>query len=161
MDTTVQESADATLAANTEAAALWNPIAATLWSLLLTPAFGAWLHMRNWERLGQPDKARQGRYWFAAMLLITLGTYALAGAATLLGREDLQAPWWTAIIVFGVWCALSAYPQIRQVDDQRGEAYARRGWLAPVLIGLAANCAIPLAVGIVAGYRAAEAAAAF
>ncbi|RZA29300.1 MAG: hypothetical protein EOP92_37445 [Lysobacteraceae bacterium] len=161
MDTTVQESAGELVAANTEAAeaaALWNPIAAALWSLLLTPAFGAWVHMRNWERLGQPDKARQSRYWFAAMLLIGLGSYALSVAAALLGREDLLEPWWAPLVVFGVWCALSAYPQIKLIDEQRGEGYARRGWVGPVLIGLAANGAMLLLVAVAAGYQAAAAA---
>ena len=53
---------------------LWTPNAAASWSLLFTPAFGAWLHMRNWERLGRPAQARQARYWFAAMLLISLAS---------------------------------------------------------------------------------------
>ena len=29
------------------APALWNPNAAANWSLLFSPAFGAWLHMKN------------------------------------------------------------------------------------------------------------------
>ena len=36
---------------------LWNPNAAANWSLLLSPAFGAFLHMKNWEELGEPAKA--------------------------------------------------------------------------------------------------------
>lgn len=71
------------------------------------------------------------------------------------GREDLYLPWWASLIVFGVWCALSAYPQISHVDKRHGESYARRSWPAPILIGLVANCAIPLTAGVVAGYRAA------
>lgn len=154
METTV-ETVDDVQTSEREAIALWNPIAAVLWSLLLTPAFGAWLHMRNWERLGQPDKARQSRYWFAALLLIALASYTAAAAGALLGREDLKLPWWTSLVLFGVWCVLSAYPQIRHVDEQHGESYARRSWAAPIVIGLLAICAIPFVTGLVAGYRAA------
>ena len=31
--------------------ALWNPVAAAVWSIVLTPAFGAYLHAKNWETL--------------------------------------------------------------------------------------------------------------
>ena len=43
------------------APALWNPNAASSWSLLFSPIFGAYLHMQNWQALGQPDKAEQCR----------------------------------------------------------------------------------------------------
>ena len=33
------------------APALWNPNAAASWSLLFSPAFGAFLHMKNWQAL--------------------------------------------------------------------------------------------------------------
>lgn len=155
MDTTIQAPAADGLAINDEAATLWNPTAAALWSLLLTPAFGAWLLMRNWERLGQAARARQARCWFAGLLLLALASHTAAAAGALLGRDDLGAPWWASLVLFGAWCALSAYPQIRHVDERHGESYARRSWAAPVLIGLAANCAIPFAAAFVAGYRAA------
>ncbi|MFN3791788.1 hypothetical protein [Massilia sp.] len=134
---------------------LWNPTAAALWSLALTPAFGAWLHMRNWERLGQPRQARQARCWFAGLLLISLASAVAGAAGALLGRDDLVAPWWSSLVLFGAWVGLSAYPQIRHVDDHHGEGYARRSWAAPLLIGLAAICAIPFAAALIAGYRAA------
>ncbi len=140
---------------NTEAIVLWNPTAAALWSLLFTPAFGAWLHMRNWERLGQPAKARQSRYWFAGVLLMTLASSAAGAAGALLGREDLVAPWWASLALFGAWAAVSAYPQIQHVDDHHGESYARRSWAAPILIGLVAIAAIPFTIAVIAGYRAA------
>lgn len=138
-----------------DAIVLWNPTAAALWSLLFTPAFGAWLHMRNWERLGRPAQARQARYWFAAMLLISLASAVAGAAGALLGREDLVAPWWTSLLLFSAWACLSAYPQIQHVDDHHGERYVRRSWAAPILTGLAAICAIPFGAAVVAGYRAA------
>ncbi|MDK6077476.1 hypothetical protein [Massilia varians] len=128
-----------------QAIALWNPTAAALWSLVFTPAFGAWLHMRNWERLGQPDKARQARYWFAGMLLIAVASYAVGAAGALLRRDDLSVPWWASLALVGAWGAGSAYQQIKHVDDHHGESYARRSWAAPILIGVAATCAMPFA----------------
>ena len=151
METTV-ETVDSVHTSQDEAIILWNPTAAALWSLVFTPAFGAWLHMRNWERLGQPGKARQSRNWFAGMLLLALASYAVAAAGALLGRDDLNLPWWASLVLFGAWCALSAYPQIRHVDDHHGEGYARRSWAAPIVIGLAAICAIPIMAAVVSGY---------
>ena len=37
---------------------LWNPNAATLWSLLFSPVFGAWIHAKNWEELGNEEESR-------------------------------------------------------------------------------------------------------
>jgi hypothetical protein len=157
MSTTLQTRTDDAATVNEEAIALWNPTAAALWSLVFTPAFGAWLHMRNWERLGQPDKARQARYWFAGMLLTAIASYAAGAAGALLGREDLSVPWWASLALFGAWGAGSAYQQIKHVDDHHGESYARRSWAAPILIGVAAICAIPFAAGVVTAFRVAAA----
>jgi len=159
MDTTLDTSADAAIATNSEAVTLWNPIAAALWSLLLSPALGAYLHMRNWERLDRPAQARRARYWFAGTFAITLAGYLAAAAAVLLEREDLAAPWWSGLALFGIWVVFSAYPQISHIDERHGETYARRSWTAPLLIALAANCAAPITTAIIVGYRTAAAAA--
>jgi hypothetical protein len=42
---------------------LWNPNAAASWSLLLTPAFGAWLHAANWRALGKPERSAANMVW--------------------------------------------------------------------------------------------------
>jgi hypothetical protein len=159
MDTTLDTTADDTITTGSETVALWNPIAAALWSLLLSPALGAWLHMRNRERLGQPGQARRARYWFAGTFAISLAGYLLAAAAVLLEREDLVVAWWTGFAVFGIWVVFSAYPQISRIDDRHGEAYTRRSWAARLLIAFAANCAIPFVTGIIVGFRTAAAAA--
>ena len=155
MDTTLDTSAEDAITTRSETVTLWNPIAAALWSLLLSPALGAYLHMRNWERLDQPDQARRARYWFAGTFAITLAGYLLAAAAVLLERDDLVVPWWTGLALFGIWVVFSAYPQISHVDDRLGETYTRRSWSGPLLIALAANCAIPFITGIIVGYRTA------
>ena len=48
-----------------------------------------------------------------------------------------------------------ACPQISHVDAHHGETHARPCWGLPILIAIAANCAIPFAPGQVAGVRAA------
>ena len=35
---------------------IWNPNAAANWSLIFTPAFGAYIQMLNWQRLGQEPR---------------------------------------------------------------------------------------------------------
>ena len=40
---------------------LWNPNAAANWSLLFSPAFGAFVHMKNWQALGEPEKAANAK----------------------------------------------------------------------------------------------------
>lgn len=49
---------------------LWNPNAAANWSLLFSPAFGAFLHMKNWQALGQPNKATSAKVWFVLSLVV-------------------------------------------------------------------------------------------
>lgn len=43
---------------------LWNPNATTLWSLLFTPIFGSLLQNKNWEALGEQEKADNSKNWF-------------------------------------------------------------------------------------------------
>jgi hypothetical protein len=52
------------------APALWNPNAAASWSVLFSPAFGAFLHMKNWQALGEPAKASAAKIWAIATLLV-------------------------------------------------------------------------------------------
>ena len=56
---------------------LWNPNAAANWSLLFSPAFGAFLHMKNWQALGQPIKATSAKVWFV-LILVVLGGLSCA-----------------------------------------------------------------------------------
>jgi hypothetical protein len=61
-----------------DAPALWNPGAAASWSVLLSPAFGAFLHMKNWEALGEPDKAAGAKKWVVIYLVTILGLAAVS-----------------------------------------------------------------------------------
>lgn len=57
---------------NDTACAIWNPSAAATWSLVFTPAFGAFIHMRNWQAVGQPQLAASARRWFYASLSLLM-----------------------------------------------------------------------------------------
>lgn len=139
METTLNPSADDAVIAKDEAFALWNPTAAALWSVLLSPALGAWLLKCNWERLGHPDKARAAFGWFFFMIGLNLANLGMVLAAPRFEWDFDGLPGWVGLVVFGVWCCLSAYPQIRYVDDHIGETYPRRSWAAPILIAVLAT----------------------
>lgn len=153
METTLPASAPAASPGTQQALVLWNPRAAVLWSLLLTPAFGAWLHMRNWQRLGQPDKAAQARDWCAAIVAVNLINLALVtiGAAT---GHFVDIPPTVNLAFFAVWFILAALPQLRYVAEHHGAAYARRPWLFPILSALAAMASfLALAARLAAAVR--------
>ena len=94
----------------TEAAPrLWNPNAAVNWSLLFSPAFGAWLHIKNWEALGEPQKAKAAKTWIVISLVLLVSSYVSAGR--------VQAP---------------------PVKQRFGKGYPRRGWSQPLLSAVGA-----------------------
>ena len=155
METTFETTTvDAIVPAKDDTLALWNPTAAALWSLLFSPALGAWLVMRNWQRLGKPDKARQALCWFVGVLVLNLGNSIVITAAAIQGREA-GLPFWAPLVVLLAWIAISAYPQIRHIDDHHGETYARRSWAGPLLIALAILVCVSLLSTVVAGYQSA------
>lgn len=117
--------------------ALWNPAAAALWSLALSPAFGAWLHMCNWERLGDQERAQEARAWFA----MSCGLHAVNLLIVLLGaalHREVVIPHSVSLAFLAVWYIRSGHAQVRHVDPLHGAGYVRRPWLAPLLLGAAA-----------------------
>jgi hypothetical protein len=125
--------------------ALWNPALAIWWSLFLTPAFGAFLHARNWKALGVPAKAKTSMVWFVVFMV---GAF-LCNFFNLYANEDsvlvvLSFVW----LLFFVWLFVFALPQVRYVKKNLGENYPRRPWLAPVLIAFVAAIAIGVAAGL-------------
>jgi hypothetical protein len=67
-DTSVAETARPTPPPIGPPPALWNPKAAAYWSLLLSPAFGAFLHARNADAMGRMDEAKANRRWFYVLI---------------------------------------------------------------------------------------------
>ncbi len=124
-------------------AALWNPTVAACWSVVFTPAFGAWLLMRNWEVLGDKRHAAQARKWFAfsvGLLAVRLVSGALN--ARLNKLSDLLM--WFSWGYLAVWWMAAAAPQARLVRSRFGADFPRHGWDYALLLALAGGIAYQL-----------------
>ena len=97
-----------------ESPALWNPGAAASWSLLFTPVFGAYLHMRNWEELGEPEKAKSSKTWFYISFF-----FSIFGLLYLL-----------------IWYFASGKEQMAYVKERYGDNYNKKSWGAPIMAGI-------------------------
>ncbi|NHZ99302.1 hypothetical protein [Massilia sp. CCM 8734] len=123
-------------------ALLWNPDAAACWSLLFTPLFGTILLIRNWEALGEPKRAVQACWWFAACLV----AFVLNFYMSLLREASL--PLQTGLIILLlIWYIAVASPQERFVRERFGTDYARHSW------AIALPCALVLLIAYLLGYR--------
>jgi hypothetical protein len=133
------------------APALWNPNAAANWSLIFTPMFGAFLHMKNWQALREEGKARASRYWIIVSAAVFSGLTLLAalqpqskGAGPLIRSAGF--------ILLLSWYFSSARAQARYVKERFGSQYPRCGWGRPLLVALgvfAVFMVAMIAVGVV------------
>jgi hypothetical protein len=127
---------------------LWNPNAAALWSLVFTPVFGAWLHMLNWQALGEPDEARRARRWVIGCL--AWGLFNFFSGLIIPPGEAIDALMW--LITLGVllaWYYGHGKSQQRLLLGRYGGEYPRRAWTVPVLIGVGVSVALlALAFGL-------------
>lgn len=126
------------------ACGLWNPSAAATWSLVFTPAFGAFIHMLNWQALGQPAQAAAARRWFyasLALLMLQIWTRALNAR---LGTEPLLLhP--ASVLFLLVWYFGAARPQARLVRARYGAGYRRRRWDSVLMGAVMAGTAYAIA----------------
>lgn len=115
------------------ACALWNPSAAARWSLLFTPAFGAFIHMHNWQALGQPQRAASARKWFHASLCLLILQILTSALNARLGSEPLLLhP--LGLLFLLVWYFAAARQQTLLVRARYGARYRRKRWDS-VLLG--------------------------
>jgi hypothetical protein len=132
-----------------DAPALWNPGAAASWSVLLSPAFGAFLHMKNWEALGEPDKAAGAKKWLV-IYIVTIAGLALVSAFLPYNRA---IPAILRLAGFGLllgWYFASGKPQMNFVKSRYGKEYPRKGWGQPILIAIGVFFGFGLVVGFIA-----------
>jgi hypothetical protein len=122
---------------------LWNPNAAANWSLIFSPAFGAFLHMKNWQALGDAQRARTNRNWVIAVLVLMFGSLLLG----LLLPESKAIDAGSRLLGLGMlvsWYVSSAKVQAKLVKERFGKDYPRRGWAVPILATI--GCFVALVV---------------
>ena len=125
-------------------AALYNPFAAMAWSLVFTPAFGAYLVMRNWQVMGLPRQAVHARRWFRASLaLLALQALSVAFNARVNSHPNLV--YWLGLAFLLLWCVAAALPQALALRARYGTAYPRRQWDGALLAAVLAGTAYSLA----------------
>jgi len=114
---------------------LWNPNAAANWSLLLTPAFGAYLHAANWRALGKPERATTNMVWLwatVAFLVVNIGTVFVPDSKAIEGVMQLAG----LGLLLG-WYFTQGRPQARFVKEKLGDNYVKKGWGLPLMAGVA------------------------
>jgi hypothetical protein len=129
--------------------AIWNPNSAANWSLLFSPAFGAYLHMKNWEALGEPVKASAAKVWVLVTLLalagITLAAAFLPNSRSLDGVSRT-----VGLVLLLSWYFSSGRSQAEYVRSRYGKDYPRRSWGKPLLLGCLALVGFYIFVVVVA-----------
>ena len=137
---------------HTEAAPpLWNPNAAANWSLLLTPAFGAYLHMRNWEALGETRRAAASRNW----IYVTLAAVVISSAAEVFIEESRRVnalSRLSGLVLLLAWYFSSGRSQASYVKVRFGKDYERRPWGRPLLLAFAMLVGFYFVVGFLIGF---------
>ncbi|MCF8207062.1 MAG: hypothetical protein K9J82_18410 [Methylotenera sp.] len=132
---------------------LWNPNAAASWSLLFSPIFGAWLHMKNWQAMGETEKAATSKTW-----LVTITVFLIL--LVLISVVLPESKGVDALARFGGFGLLVAwYYQIGKSQNafvlaRYGKGYPRKGWLKPLGIALLAWIAfflVAVVIGVIAG----------
>ena len=127
--------------AGAQAPPLWNPNAAALWGLVFTPTFGAILHMKNWQALGDAARAASSKRWAIGTALFTLVSAGLAMVLPESPTLDLLFRF-SGLGVLLAWYYGDGKAQIEHVKQLFGGAYPRRGWAVPPVLGFAAVLAL-------------------
>jgi MFS family permease len=128
--------------------ALWNPNAAANWSLLFSPIFGALLHMKNWQALGEPEKTDSSKRWAITVLVVFVVLALLGGLLPNEKAIDAVSRVIPIALLFG-WYAASARHQTAYVKARFGQSYRRRGWLKPLLFAVLGMVGFVVALGLV------------
>ncbi|HJU83184.1 MAG TPA: hypothetical protein VJ600_03150 [Holophagaceae bacterium] len=128
--------------------ALWNPNAAANWCLVFSPVFGSYLHYRNWQALGDEDRARTGKVWFIVSCVI-LGTLPFLALVADDPERAMMVPRGIAFWYLIIWYFAAARGQARLVKERFGDGYDRRPWGMPLLIAFGATVGYILLFGLI------------
>lgn len=120
-----------------QSSAIWNPSAASNWSLILSPAFGSYLHALNWRALGEPEKEKMSMRWFYFSLVVMAIYLCIKFFMAHRGKADMAASALPVIYLI-VWYISAGRAQAKYVKVKFGYTYLRRPWAKPLLIGVAA-----------------------
>jgi hypothetical protein len=127
---------------------LWNPGAAASWSLLLSPTFGSILHMKNWQTMGEPEKALQSKNWAIG----TFAVFAVLIVASLFVPDGKAFDAISRAIGIGLlvgWYYSIGKSQQAAVLARYGKTYPRRGWLKPIIYAILVFLGIVLVVTVI------------
>ena len=103
---------------------LWNPNVAANWSLLLSPAFGAWIHAKNWQELNQPDKAKKSIIWaIAGCIIVIICSFLPKGGGLL------------PVIFILSWYFSSGKKQMKFFEEHSIN-YTKKSWTKPLLVAI-------------------------
>jgi hypothetical protein len=133
---------------------LWNPNAAANWSLLFSPAFGAFLHMKNWQALGQSNKATSAKVWFV-LSLVVLGGLSCASVMVPNSKQLAGSVRVVGILLLLFWYFGSARGQAAYVKTHFGNTYPRRGWFKALAVAVLALFALIVVVTVLAVVKSA------
>ncbi len=89
--------------------------------------------MKNWQSLGESQKASESRDWFYASILyfVTLSFISLL----LSNAKELGLMLWALqVIILITWYMSTGRMQNKYLKDRGISTYVRRGWLWPLLI---------------------------
>jgi len=133
---------------------LWNPNAAANWSLLFSPAFGAFLHMKNWQALGQPIKATSAKVWFV-LILVVLGGLSCASVMVPSSKQLNGSVRVVGILLLLSWYFGSGRGQAVYVKTHFGDTYPRHGWFKALAVAVLVLCAFIVVLTILAVVKSA------
>jgi len=117
-----------------DAPPLWNPNAAANWSLLFSPVFGALVQMKNWQALGEDQRAASSKMWAIGIAIATVVFVVLSiFSAESRGGPDMGRS--IGMVLLIAWYFASGRAQSKYVKERFGKDYPRRSWGKPLLIG--------------------------